>query len=195
MFCRCSVPNVLLTSCADNICRIWSETVKYKPSNHTTSHQPSEYSSPTKLNLSAKKSAAESIEKLLQSDIQSVMENTYFSKDHQSYHLISLFHFHLAAVINPSSDIALLSTIPTSSIFGRSFQLHWLNNKEIQFTTAIEAMHENFKKSAEANYADESDDPFSIIGGIDTEVGYDPEIEDKVKTLDRNLEDGMFICI
>ena len=29
---RCSVPNVLLTSCADNVCRIWLETVKYKPS-------------------------------------------------------------------------------------------------------------------------------------------------------------------
>ena len=29
--CRSSVPNVLLTSSADNVCRIWSETVKYKP--------------------------------------------------------------------------------------------------------------------------------------------------------------------
>lgn len=183
----CSVPNVLLTSCADNICRIWSETVKYKPSNHTTPHQPSEYSSPTKSSSSTKKKK-DSIEKLLQSDIQSDMDNTYFSKDHQNYHLISLFHFHLAAVINPTSDIALLSTIPTTSIFGRCFQLHWLNNKEIQFTTAIEAMHENFKKSAEANYTDETDDPFSIIGGVDTEIG-DPELYDKVKTLDRNLED------
>lgn len=117
LFFRSCVPNVLLTSCVDNICRVWSETVKYKPSHHNNERK---HVHTEKVDGSAKTEQHVPDERL----------------HHQRYHLVSMFHFHLAAVINPSMDIALLSTIPTSSIFGRCFQLEWLNNKEVQFTTA-----------------------------------------------------------
>ena len=114
------VPNVLLTSCADHVCRVWTETVKYKPSHHNNDKKQE--------NQNLRKERAESDLKQKTTNHLRLDEKIHAQ---QHYHLVSMYHFHLAAVINTITDIALLSTIPTQSIFGRSFQLQWLNNKEV----------------------------------------------------------------
>lgn len=130
---------MLLTSCADNVCRIWSETVKYKPSHPKTDEKKE----------STEKETVTS--NLLGTDKtkRQFLDHTKV-KIYQQYHLVSMFHFHLAAVINPTTDIALMSMIPTS-IFGRSFQLQWLNNKEVQLTTAVEAIFASLKSAELSN--------------------------------------------
>lgn len=184
------VPNVLLTSCVDNVCRLWSETVKYKPSHHNlTTERPQTYETGKSNFTSGNKSNMEPY----------ADEKFHF---HQRYHLVSMFHFHLAAVINPSSDIALLSTIPVSSIFGRSFQLEWLNNKEVQLTTAVEAMFasvkiqaENEESSLEESEVDDTD-AYLLVDGIDGELSFREEsLTDSDKILNRTLEEGLYIHI
>ena len=105
-----------------------------------------------------------------------------------------MYHFHLSAIINPSTDIALLSTIPTQSIFGRSFQLQWLNNKEVALTTAVEAIYASLKeKNRETATTDtNSTDPFLVVDDIDTGLGFEEGITSvsDVKTLDLTLEEG-----
>ncbi|XP_057307228.1 dmX-like protein 1 [Hydractinia symbiolongicarpus] len=175
----CSVPNVLLTCCADNVCRIWSETVKYKPSHHDKQQQSATTKSRTESDIKHKTDGQVKAEEKL-----NIL---------QRYHLVSMFHFHLAAVINPSSDIALLSMIPTSSIFGRSFQLQWLNNKEVQLTTAVEAIYASLRKITANNSTDDvtnETDPFLHVDELDGEIGYNEEVDDNnEKTLDRTFDE------
>lgn len=181
----CSVPNVLLTCCADNVCRIWSETVKYKPSHHDKQQQSATTKSCTESDIKHKTDGQVKAEEKL-----NIL---------QRYHLVSMFHFHLAAVINPSSDIALLSMIPTSSIFGRSFQLQWLNNKEVQLTTAVEAIYASLRKNTANNSTDDvtnETDPFLHVDELDGEIEYNEEVDDNnEKTLDRTFDEGILFCI
>ena len=98
-----------------------------------------------------------------------------------------MYHFHLAAVINPTTDIALLSTIPTGSVFGKSFQLQWLNNKEIRFTTSYELLTsclQSQDKQVEADLsAPNESEEYTILGNLeldgDMEVNEDTMIEEK----------------
>jgi hypothetical protein len=55
--------------------------------------------------------------------------------------MISSLHFHLATMVNPLNDIPLLSSMGSFSPKGNqsSFMLHWLNNKEMQFTFSAES--------------------------------------------------------
>ena len=176
------IPNVLLTSCADDVCRIWTETVKYKPSHHST-----------------EKKQGKSIDELLrkeraESDLKQKTANQMRldEKIHaqQHYHLVSMFHFHLAAVINPITDIALLSAIPNQSIFGRSFQLQWLNNKEV----AVEAIFASIKdhKAIDTTGNTTSTDPFLMVDEIDGNLEFSDYLDtaSDVKTLDQTLEEG-----
>ena len=56
------------------------------------------------------------------------------------YQLCSTLQFHVAAAVNALSDIPILSSLDSiSSENHSSFVLHWLNNKEIQFTMAAES--------------------------------------------------------
>ncbi len=96
-----------------------------------------------------------------------------------------MYHFHLAAVINPSTDIALLSTIPTGSVFGKSFQLQWLNNKEIQFTTSYELLTSGLlsqDKQDDKNLLNTSEE-YTVLDNMeldgDMEVNEDTMIEEK----------------
>ena len=107
-----------------------------------------------------------------------------------------MYHFHLASVINPKEDIALLSTIPTGSVFGKSFQLQWLNNKEIQFTTSYELLINDQVSNGKEHSRDDSslaEEDYTILGGME----FDGEMEANEDTIveekdDSTHADGMF---
>ncbi|XP_048584043.1 dmX-like protein 2 isoform X2 [Nematostella vectensis] len=112
-----SVSSVLLTSCIDNICRIWCETMQ----------QDQYYDNPAPP---------------LQKGTKCARHDTRPVHDPLLKHkMTSSLHFHLSTVVNPLSDIPLLSSMGSFAPKGSrsSFMLHWLNNKEIQFTVSAEA--------------------------------------------------------
>ena len=99
-----------------------------------------------------------------------------------------MYHFHLASVINPTADIALLSTIPTGSVFGKSFQLQWLNNKEIQFTTAYELLMSGQMSNQKERSQDDSsltEDDYTVLGGME----FDGEMEANEDTIMEEKDD------
>ena len=98
-----------------------------------------------------------------------------------------MYHFHLASVINPTADIALLSTIPTGSVFGKSFQLQWLNNKEIQFTTSYELLTNGYFTSDKQNEDEDSmnDEDYAVLNDME----YDGEMEANEDTIIEDKDD------
>ena len=99
-----------------------------------------------------------------------------------------MYHFHLASVINPTADIALLSTIPTGSVFGKSFQLQWLNNKEIQFTTSYELLMSGQMSNQKERSQDDSsltEDDYTVLGGME----FDGEMEANEDTIMEEKDD------
>ena len=99
-----------------------------------------------------------------------------------------MYHFHLASVINPIADIALLSTIPTGSVFGKSFQLQWLNNKEIQFTTSYELLMSGQMSNQKERSQDDSsltEEDYTVLGGME----FDGEMEANEDTIIEEKDD------
>ncbi|KQK77593.1 hypothetical protein AAES_123971 [Amazona aestiva] len=69
-------------------------------------------------------------------------------------HANALCHFHIAASINPATDIPLLPSITSLSLGENEetsgpFVVHWLNNKELHFTLSMEVFLQQLKKSFE----------------------------------------------
>ncbi|KAJ6669699.1 hypothetical protein lerEdw1_000248 [Lerista edwardsae] len=66
----------------------------------------------------------------------------------------ALCHFHIAASINPATDIPLLPSIMSLSLNENRekcgpFVVHWLNNKELHFTLSMEVFLQQFKRGLE----------------------------------------------
>ena len=108
----------MLTSCVDNICRIWCETLEQE-----TVHESRKDLSPTH---------CERHRFIPKSKYISYDISTYDSNDCQTNH-----HFHIAASIDPVKDIPVMSTVTyfTASENHSSFALHWVNNKEMYMTS------------------------------------------------------------
>ena len=115
---RNCVANVLLTSCVDNVCRIWCETLEQK----SKQDAPDDLS-PT--HCERHRFIPKS--KYITHDV-----STYDSYDSQTNH-----HFHIAASIDPTKDIPVMSTVTyfTATENHSSFVLHWVNNKEMYMTS------------------------------------------------------------
>uniref|UniRef100_A0A672IQT8 Dmx like 1 n=1 Tax=Salarias fasciatus TaxID=181472 RepID=A0A672IQT8_SALFA len=69
-------------------------------------------------------------------------------------HANALCHFHIAASINPATDIPLLPSISSLNAAddeepGGPFTVHWLNNKELHFTLAMEVFLQQLRGSLE----------------------------------------------
>ncbi|XP_028851922.1 dmX-like protein 1 isoform X2 [Denticeps clupeoides] len=67
-------------------------------------------------------------------------------------HANALCHFHIAASINPATDIPLLPSISSLSTCddeepGGPFTVHWLNNKELQLTLAMEVFLQQLRST------------------------------------------------
>ena len=125
-FCSSTVVNCLLTSCTDNVCRIWCETIKQADHNDPLSYPSSNHN--------------KCLWHLTEQSKKLQTKGSVSSDPLLKYQLSSLLQFHVAAAVNALSDIPLLSSLDSFSNNNHSsFVLHWLNNKEIQFTMDAES--------------------------------------------------------
>ncbi|XP_062985562.1 dmX-like protein 1 isoform X1 [Elgaria multicarinata webbii] len=170
---RGAVCNVLLTCCKDNICRLWAETLLPNDSllyGGGYSHLPE----PVKLTNNFKRNASskESMKNALELNLKPfrrgrrrsiALAHTGYLPHQQDPHEVhrntplqsnALCHFHIAASINPATDIPLLPSIMSLSLNESEeksgpFVVHWLNNKELHFTLSMEVFLQQLKKSFE----------------------------------------------
>lgn len=175
-----SVSNMLVTSCLDNICRIWIETVlpddglvnmnQFDPlasqnpkfRTHRHKHRFMQRLKHMKtcfhIRRHAKHHGAMGLNGIGpgfggpgagssfgHAPIPS-LPSTYSVHDFHSYgyHGTGVtpgVHFHLAASINAETDIPLVPSMKTNDPANQpNFILHWLNNKEMQFSIQAEAL-------------------------------------------------------
>ncbi|KAJ0175201.1 hypothetical protein K1T71_009342 [Dendrolimus kikuchii] len=167
-----SVGNVLVTSCVDNICRVWAETLL--PDDEWSGGAGAAHSrSPPRRQRATHRHKHRFMQRLkhmktcfhIRRNAQSskqptapipTLPSTYSAHDfHNPYHATSYtagLHFHLAASINAETDIPL---VPSLAGGGR-FILHWLHNKEMYFTSEAEAiLHDLTKKILDKEETDE----------------------------------------
>ncbi|XP_026865664.2 dmX-like protein 2 isoform X1 [Electrophorus electricus] len=165
-----SVCNVLLTSCVDGICRLWSETLL--PEDSLLGGQITENSTSfsSSLPCSGQKDkiqhALESIHHLKQlrrgrrrssalvahTELLPSQLGSHDTHRHITHHANALCHFHISASINPNTDIP--ATLAGSGLFSSSdgsggFVVHWLNNKDLSFTSSMDQFMHQLRKLSE----------------------------------------------
>uniref|UniRef100_A0AAY4DLG9 RAVE complex protein Rav1 C-terminal domain-containing protein n=1 Tax=Denticeps clupeoides TaxID=299321 RepID=A0AAY4DLG9_9TELE len=165
-----SVCNVLLTCCKDSVCRLWAETLlpsdyllfglKHNPTNIQHHSDPPR---PRALNLRETRRDAP---RHLFSHMGPPSNQQ--SKQHLHKppvpHANALCHFHIAASINPATGSTCDDEEP-----GGPFTVHWLNNKELQLTLAMEVFLQQLRstqgrqnRAEPGNQGDDGDDGFSL---------------------------------
>ncbi|XP_029916827.1 dmX-like protein 1 isoform X2 [Myripristis murdjan] len=180
---RGSVCNVLLTCCKDSVCRLWAETLLPGDSllsGHHNNRTSGQHSDPLRCAGTGKKNTSNG-KTHGRSPVEINLHESWHSPSfrgvaqpsltgslshHQSRHYShktsssnmphasALCHFHIAASINPATDIPLLPSI--SSLCGVDdeepggpFTVHWLNNKELHLTLAMEVFLQQLRDSLE----------------------------------------------
>uniref|UniRef100_A0A673ZLG5 Dmx-like 2 n=1 Tax=Salmo trutta TaxID=8032 RepID=A0A673ZLG5_SALTR len=189
-----SVCNVLLTSCEDGVCRLWSETVLPEDSilggqitDNTYSsslpglggkdkiqHALESMSHLKHLRRGRRRSSAlVSHTELLPSQMGTHETHTH---RHISHHAKALCHFHISASINPATDIP--AVLAESAVFtpedgsgGGGFVVHWLNNKDLSFTTSMDLFMLQLRKLSEQQLDQATDDKGSSEHGEEGEGG------------------------
>ncbi|XP_049907686.1 dmX-like protein 1 isoform X6 [Epinephelus moara] len=190
---RGAVCNVLLTCCKDNVCRLWAETLLPGDSllsGYHNNHAPGQHdeaprcAGPSRKDTCNGKSHGRSAqelnfqESLLGSFYRDVPQPSLTSSlpHHQGRHYShkrssssmphanALCHFHIAASINPATDIPLLPSISSLSAVddeepGGPFTVHWLNNKELHFTLAMEVFLQQLRGSLEQQNECSNEEP------------------------------------
>ncbi|CAL1529694.1 unnamed protein product [Lymnaea stagnalis] len=157
---RGSVANMMVTSCEDNVCRIFVETIlpdaglldleqfdpamSSDPKYHTQRHKNRfvqrlknlkvfhKRRKPTKLGTEGLMNGQS-----LQNS-SSVHDFHKFAIHHNG--VSPVLHFHLACSINPDTDIPLLPIVGNKEDVDNNFRLHWLNNKDLEFTMEAEKL-------------------------------------------------------
>ncbi|XP_034019606.1 dmX-like protein 2 [Thalassophryne amazonica] len=185
-----SVCNVLLTSCEDGVCRVWSETLL--PEDSLLGGQISENThsfSSSLPGLAGNKDkiqhALESIHHLkhlrrgrrrssslvAHSELLPSQLGTQDGHTHRHiiHHANALCHFHISASINPNTDIP--SVLVDSSVFsaddgagGGSFVVHWLNNKDLSFTSSMDLFMLQLRRFSEQHLDLTTEDPLEPEG-------------------------------
>ncbi|CAH1131144.1 unnamed protein product [Ceutorhynchus assimilis] len=194
-----SVSNMLLTSCKDNICRLWVETVlpedglvnlsqldpqahhpKFRTHRHK--HRFMQRLKHMKACFHIRRNAKHQPQGFLGSAPQPIpsLPSTYSVHDFHSYgyHGTGVtpgLHFHLAASVNAETDIPLVPSISYCNP-KPAFVLHWLDNKEMQFSLQAELFLEEFARPVVDNPESEENclEPSMESGAPD---GVDARIE------------------
>uniref|UniRef100_A0A3B4BDC8 RAVE complex protein Rav1 C-terminal domain-containing protein n=1 Tax=Periophthalmus magnuspinnatus TaxID=409849 RepID=A0A3B4BDC8_9GOBI len=194
---RGSVCNVLLTCCKDSVCRLWAETLlpgdtlqsgphnNHKGAQHRDTQS---YASPSR-----KKCLHSSIYRdVIHPSLTSCLphnQNRHCNHRKANYlpHANALCHFHIAASINPATDIPLLPSISSLSSdddeSGGLFTVHWLNNKELQFTLAMEVFLQQLRASLEQQQELSNEEKLGTDSFKYDVIGFvlDPEEEDHLE--------------
>ncbi|KAI8434147.1 hypothetical protein MSG28_012272 [Choristoneura fumiferana] len=202
-----SVGNVLVTSCVDNICRVWAETLI--PDDEWGGCVTAHSRSPPRRQRATHRHKHRFMQRLkhmktcfhIRRNAQSskqpgapipTLPSTYSAHDfHNPYHASSYtggLHFHLAASINAETDIPL---VPSLAGGGR-FILHWLHNKEMHFTSQAEAiLHDLTKKVLDKEETEEggSDHTTHLDGENDTRHRRPSQHLTKVQSEDNSNSD------
>ncbi|KAM5261791.1 dmX-like protein 1 isoform 8-T8 [Hipposideros larvatus] len=171
---RASVCNVLLTCCKDNVCRLWVETFLPNDcllyggdSNHWT--ERINLTNNFERNASGKERVQNALDVNLRHfrrgrrrSLALAAHTGYLPHQQDPHHVHrntplqanALCHFHIAASINPATDIPLLPSITSLSLSENEeksgpFVVHWLNNKELHFTLSMEVFLQQLRKSFE----------------------------------------------
>nr|XP_016852002.1 PREDICTED: dmX-like protein 2 isoform X2 [Anolis carolinensis] len=220
---RGSVCNVLLTSCHDGICRLWAETLL--PEDTLLGEQICETST-----SSISSSSSFSHSGRHKDNIQHALETIHHLKNlrkgqrrssvlithtedlpdqlgthevqrHISHHANALCHFHIAASINPNTDIpaALVKTAFNLEDGNDGFLVHWLNNKEFHFTSSTEIFMQHLRELTDQQmekvdeYFDtekEEERERGLLMKLDHELSLDRESETGTGTGSSEHEDG-----
>ncbi|XP_076665130.1 rabconnectin-3 alpha isoform X3 [Andrena cerasifolii] len=163
-----SVSNMLVTSCRDNICRVWAETIppeveglanmsQFEGSDRHGHHGKHRHHNMHKHRFMQRLKHMKTcfhIRRHAKQQHQAghataptlpTLPSTYSVHDfHNNYqgggHYPGM-HFHLAASINAETDIPLVPSLITGDPEREpNFILHWLNNKEMHFTMQAESI-------------------------------------------------------
>uniref|UniRef100_A0A8D2FA89 Dmx like 2 n=2 Tax=Theropithecus gelada TaxID=9565 RepID=A0A8D2FA89_THEGE len=177
---RGSVCNVLLTSCHDGVCRLWAETLL--PEDCLLGEQICETTtSSIASNLSHAGRHKDRIQHALETihhlknlrkgqrrssvlvthaELMPDQTAMHEVQRHISHHANALCHFHIAASINPATDIpnVLVGTAFNVDDGNGGFVVHWLNNKEFHFTSSTEIFMHQLRKLSDKQVDHESDD-------------------------------------
>ncbi|XP_069316030.1 dmX-like protein 2 isoform X7 [Eulemur rufifrons] len=177
---RGSVCNVLLTSCHDGVCRLWAETLL--PEDCLLGEQICETTtSSVASNLPDAGRHKDRIQHALETihhlknlrkgqrrssvlvthpELTPDQMATHEVQRHISHHANALCHFHIAASINPATDIpnVLVGTAFNVDDGNGGFVVHWLNNKEFHFTSSTEIFMHQLRKLSEKEVDHESND-------------------------------------
>ncbi|XP_066490922.1 dmX-like protein 2 isoform X1 [Tiliqua scincoides] len=210
---RGSVCNVLLTSCHDGICRLWMETLL--PEDCLLGEQICETSTSC---ISSSSSFSHSGRH--KDNIQHALETIHHLKNlrkgqrrssvlithtedlpdqmgthevqrHISHHANALSHFHIAASINPTTDIptALVKTAFNLDEANEGFVVHWLNNKEFHFTSSIEIFMQHLRELANQQIQKTEEEIDDVEELEERERGLHMKLDHEL-SLDRESETG-----
>ncbi|XP_040277604.1 dmX-like protein 1 [Bufo bufo] len=205
---RCSVCNVLLTCCKDNVCRLWAETLLPNDSllygdGFSQKTESDGLNNNFKRNPSSKERVQSALELNLRHfrrgrrrSLALVAHTGYPPHQHDAhevhrntpFHGNALCHFHIAASINPATDIPLLPSISSMSLGETEenngpFVVHWLNNKELHFSLSMEVFLQQLKKSVEQQSSEANTDETNQVEGNSDEENDDiGETDKKVGT-------------
>ena len=161
-----SIANMLVTSCRDNICRLWVQTLlpddglvnvsqienlsnQTIPRNLTHRHSQKilQKLKHMKSFNQFKKRHSSKIEEAQSSKPIPTLPSTFNVHDFHSFGICGTaitpgFHFHLSTSINAETDIPLVPSLSVNHFNDSknypNFVIHWLNNKEMVFTRSAE---------------------------------------------------------
>ncbi|KAL0271823.1 UNVERIFIED_CONTAM: hypothetical protein PYX00_008798 [Menopon gallinae] len=171
-----SVSNMLVTSCKDNICRIWVETIlpddglvnmyqfdpmaaqnpKFRTHRHKHRFMQRLKHMKTCFHLRRHAKQSHTIGTVPTDRPVPTLLSTFSVHDFHNYGLQGTgmtpgLHFHLAASVNAETDIPLVPSLVTGDPDREpNFILHWLNNNEMHFSQQAEnILQELHRKMAE----------------------------------------------
>uniref|UniRef100_A0AAQ4NMY0 Dmx like 1 n=1 Tax=Gasterosteus aculeatus aculeatus TaxID=481459 RepID=A0AAQ4NMY0_GASAC len=176
---RGAVCNVLLTCCKDSVCRLWAETLL--PGDGLLSGYHNNHASGQHESLHGS-----FYRDVLQPSMTGCLPHNQSRHDSHKRsrssmpHANALCHFHIAASINPATDIPLLPSISSLSSVddeepGGPFTVHWLNNKELHFTLAMEVFMQQLRGSLEQQDECSHEGTETSLGHFHVEDNFDEE--------------------